>query len=158
MPDPTIPEIQAEIDRLNAQLESRQASQASTVVSDPPSGSAEASAISQAESVGPTPGDPLQAAVDSPAPTGDSVKAGATVIGAASDKRGGFVIGYSDGTVTLVNVPEQNGEAAQPWGNAPEGQGYTHFFIDEGGERYNFVTSNNTIESVEAPSRVFPPA
>lgn len=108
-PEPTVEGLQAEIDRLNAELAAK----------DEGTGNVTPANVT-ATSV---------AAVREP--TG-------TAIGAASDPRGGFVVGYSDGTVSLFDVPEDNGEAAEPWGNAEEGT-YSHFFTTENGEVYNFV-------------------
>lgn len=84
---------------------------------------------------------------------GDSAK----VIGAAGDPRGGTVLGMSDGTVKLVNVPQaaQN-EPAQPFGSAPEGD-YVQFFVDDNGNRYNWVSSDgSSVVSVDNPVQARP--
>jgi hypothetical protein len=128
MADPTLAELQAQIDRLNAELASKD------------SGGTDTPNLSTSST-----------------PDVREPSSGATVIGAAPDARGGFVVGYSDGTVTLSDVPLGVGNvAAQPWGNAPEGT-YTHFFVME--NSYNFVEEGTPakVVSVPNPSQVLPP-
>ena len=81
---------------------------------------------------------------------------GATVIGAASDPRGGTVLAYSDGTLKLVGVPAGTDGPALPFGSAPEGE-YSQFYVDDNGNRYNFIRSDGTaVESVDNPNQVRP--
>lgn len=82
---------------------------------------------------------------------------GAKIIGAAADPRGGTVLGYSDGTVKLVNVPQQaQNQAAEPFGSAPEGE-YVQFFVDDNGNRYNWVAADGTsVVSVDNPNQARP--
>jgi hypothetical protein len=64
-----------------------------------------------------------------------------TVIGAGPDPRGGFVVGFADGTVKLHDVPATDDDPKPaPWGKAAKGT-YSHFFV-EGNTRYVFVSSD----------------
>lgn len=127
--DPTVESLQAEIDRLNSELASQ-------------SGGADVPATSDGaeQNIQPTHGPSVQRT------TAD----GAKVIGAAADPRGGTIVAYSDGTVKLFNVPNQDKEPATPWGSAPDGE-YVAFYTGDNGNEYNFVEANGTVATVENP-------
>lgn len=160
MSDPqtkSVEELQAEIDRLNTELAARNTTDTPQPDANPsdPVKQAEQAAEEQKGS-----GDPLATALQTDTPSTPAAN-GKTVIGAAPDPRGGYVIAYSDGTVTLDGVPQQQNaegkeEDAQPWGDAPGGVTYTHFFVTENGDVYNFVTSNKTVTTVANPVRHLP--
>lgn len=130
---PTVEELQAEIDRLNSELANK------------PTG----------EQASPA------AAVNTSSQSGPGVYrepgSGAKVIGASSDPRGGHVIGYSDGTVKLLDVPGgPDGALAEPFGSAPEGD-YVQFFVDDNGNRYNWLASDgSSVASVDNPNQARP--
>lgn len=143
--DPTLTELQdarAEIDRLNAELEARDNQVQQSPKQPLPESTMHATEVTVAS---------------------EDKSTSKTAIGVGNDPRGGYVVGFSDGTVTLQNVPDQRvgdppeSKAAEPWGDAPEGE-YSHFFVDSGTGRYGFIKTDGEIVHVDNPVTVHPPA
>lgn len=128
LPDPTVEELQAQIDALNAE-------------------------VAASKQAGGSSSSPLATPAIENADFGPGVNrdpgTGATVIGGASDPRGGYVVAYSDGTVVL----HEGLKDQEPFGSVPDGT-YTHFFTENGGNTYVFIASDGTPKTVTNPITV----